>query len=96
MTITNDGEQRRDFTYVKDVAKANLLAMNWPREVYNIGTGESYSINEIADMVGGEKVYIGEKIGEARNTLAKWSKAEHAGWKPTVTIKEWVDDFISR
>ena len=57
MTITNDGEQRRDFTYVKDVAKANLLAMNWPREVYNIGTGESYSINEIADMVGGEGLY---------------------------------------
>ena len=57
-------------TLCKDVAKANLLAMNWPRKrVYNIGTGRSYSINEIADMVGGGLYGSEKRIGEAEILL---------------------------
>lgn len=93
MTITNNGEQRRDFTYVKDVAKANVLAMGW-EGVYNIGSGRNYSINELAARIGGDKKYIGERKGEAQETLADISKAKAKGWQPTVDIMEWVDGQI--
>lgn len=90
LTITNDGEQRRDFTYVKDVAQANLMAMNWNDDIFNIGSGVNYSIKELASQVGGEVEYIGERKGEARHTLASNTKARKAGWKPTVNIEEWI------
>jgi UDP-glucose 4-epimerase len=89
LTITNDGEQRRDFTYVKDVAQANLLATEW-QGTYNIGTGKNYSVKEIAAMVGGVWKFIGKREGEARVTLADNVKALKKGWKPTVEIKEWI------
>lgn len=94
LTITNDGEQRRDFTYVRDVAMANFMARNWPRGQFNIGTGTNYSVNELADAVGGEKEYIGERIGEARVTLADNEPAKIQGWSPTVDIKDWIHDQV--
>lgn len=92
LTITSDGEQRRDFTYVRDVARANLLAKDWPNGIYNIGTGKNYSINQLADYVGGEKKYIGERRGEARVTQADNSAAREHGWQPTKDIKDWIHD----
>ena len=66
LTITNDGNQRRDFTYVGDVVEANILAANYQEklkgESFNIGNGGNFSINEVADMLGGEKTYGGKKI----------------------------------
>lgn len=92
LTITNDGEQRRDFTYVKDVAKANIMAMDWERDVYNIGTGINYSINDIAGFIGGMKKYIGKRIGEVKMTLADISKAQGAEWHPRKNIEEWISE----
>lgn len=89
LTLTNDGEQRRDFTYVKDVAKANLMATQW-QGVFNVGTGRNYSINDIAEAVGGEKTYIGNRVGEAQVTLADNHKAREAGWSVTKDIMEWI------
>lgn len=94
LTVTNDGEQRRDFTYVRDVAMANLLASKWPRTTVNVGTGKNYSVNELAKRVGGEIEYIGERQGEARLTLADNRLAKSLGWNPNVDIMEWVDDQI--
>lgn len=87
MTIVGDGEQRRDFTYIKDVVDANMLCMKCEGELsgemFNIGTGKNYSINEIAEMIGGDKIYIPERKGESRVTLANRSKAENIlGWFP--------------
>lgn len=92
LTITNDGEQRRDFTYVKDVAKANLMAQEWPDGIYNIGTGQNYSINQLADEIGGEKEYIGDRIGESQITQADNSKAKAQGWQPSMNIERWIHD----
>jgi UDP-glucose 4-epimerase len=91
MTIVGDGEQRRDFTFVGDVVRANMLAaMN--REVtgiVNIGTGHNYSVNELADLIGGERVNIEPRLGEARYTLADNRRAaEDLGWSPKVSLKE--------
>lgn len=89
LPIRNTGEQRRDYTYVGDVADANILAIGWDREVYNIGAGRNYSVNEIAEMVGGETEYVGE-VKEPFETLADNSKAKNAGWNPRGDVKEWI------
>lgn len=94
MTIVGDGEQRRDFTFVGDVVRANMLAaMNREAHgVINIGTGKNYSVNELADMIGGERVHVDPRLGEARYTLANRQKAgEILGWAPKVSLKEGLD-----
>jgi len=101
LTITDDGEQRRDFTHVSDIvtAFAALGEKGWSTptiRIFNIGTGMNYSINELADMFGGEKVYIPARPGEARNTLADNNALKgHTGWKPSTLITEYVQNFVS-
>ena len=97
LTITNDGTQRRDFTYVGDVVDANILAAtykdNLKGESFNIGNGNNYSVNEVADMLGGEKTY-GEKRLEPFETLADNSKAKKfLGWKPKGNLPEWIKKY---
>ena len=97
LTITNDGEQRRDFTYVGDVVEANILAAKYPDklngESFNIGNGQNYSVNEVADMFGGQKVY-GEKRIEPFQTLADNSKAQKIlGWSPTGDLPSWIQQY---
>lgn len=93
LTIVGDGKQRRDFTHVLDVVDANLKAGFTPRsqvfsgdipyEVFNIGTGTNYSVNEVADMVCEEREFIPPRPGEARETLANNTKAKLLlGWQP--------------
>jgi UDP-glucose 4-epimerase len=89
LTITNDGTQKRDFTYVKDVAEANVLAINWTG-IFNIGAGNNYSVNEIAEFVGGETINIGPRLGEPHETLADNTKASKNGWTQTTTTREWI------
>jgi UDP-glucose 4-epimerase len=97
LTINNDGEQRRDFTYVGDVVNANVLAATHPEnlngEVFNIGNGDNYSVNELADMFGGEKVE-GEKVLEPFLTLADNSKAKNIlNWNPTGDLPTWIEKY---
>ena len=94
MTIRGDGEQRRDFTYVGDVVEANIQAAFSDKklkgDVLNVGSGDSKSVNEIANMIGGEKVYR-DPVIEPRKTLADNTKiSDYFNWKPTVKIEEWV------
>lgn len=98
LTITNDGEQRRDFTYIDDVVNANILAMKSNKvgngEVINVGNGSNYSVNEVADMFGREKVY-NESRYEPKVTLADNSKAkELLGWEPTGNLTLWLQQHI--
>lgn len=91
LTIVGDGEQRRDFTFVGDVVRANMLAaMN--REAtgtFNIGTGANHSMNELAKLIGGESVNIPPRPAEARFTLADSTRARDIlGWKPTVSLQD--------
>jgi nucleoside-diphosphate-sugar epimerase len=97
LTITNDGNQRRDFTYVDDVVEANWLAANYSEslngEIFNIGNGSNYSVNEVADMMGGEKTYGNPRI-EPFATLADNSKAkEILGWIPKGHLPTWIEKY---
>ena len=97
LTINNDGEQRRDFTYVGDVVEANILAALYPNkhngEIYNIGNGKNYSINELADMFGGKKQY-GNKVIEPFETLADNSKALlMLDWDPKGDLPTWIKKY---
>jgi UDP-glucose 4-epimerase len=93
MTIVGDGNQRRDFTHITDAVEANLLAAEKIEVVgsVNIGTGRNYSINELANMIGGDRIYIPERIGETRETLADNSRArDELGWEPKVRLEDYL------
>ena len=96
LTIVGDGNQRRDFTHVKDIC-TGLLAIslkNREAEVYNLGTGVNYSINELADMFGGERKHLPSRSGEARNTLADITKTkEQIGWEPKNDLKIYIQEL---
>jgi len=99
MTIVGNGRQTRDFTHVSDVVEANMLAATTDNkeafgEVFNIGTGKRYSINEITKMIGGpspDVTFIPPRPGEALNTEANYSKAKTIlGWEPKKQLPNWI------
>lgn len=97
LSITGDGKQTRDFTHVRDVVRANILAMESKKvgkgEVLNIGAGRNVSINKIASLIGGEVKHIAPRF-EPKNTLADNRKAQKLiGWKPEVSIEDGIAEF---
>ena len=99
-TINNDGNQRRDYTFVGDVVKANIMcAINeksFEGEVYNVGNGNNVSVNELVDMMGGEKTYS-NKVIEPFETLADNSKIDlDLDWKPEGDLKKWITDYMEK
>jgi len=98
MTIRGDGEQRRDFTYVGDVVDANIKCMEYPLElngdILNVGNGDNKSVNDIADLIGGERVNL-EPVIEPRVTLADNTKIKKLlDWKPTQDLNQWVKKWV--
>ena len=103
LTIVGDGEQRRDFTYVKDIVNANIMAAlsNADKEaygqVYNVGSGVNYSVNEIADMISNNTKYIPPRLGEARISLANIDKIYKTfAWKPQQNLEKWVKSAVEQ
>ena len=97
LTIVGDGEQRRDYIYVKDVANANVMAaISNPDDdaygqVYNVGSGKNYSVNEIASFISDDTINIPPRIGEARNSLANIDKIQKTfAWKPEIDVEQWI------
>ena len=97
LTIVGDGTQRRDFIYVGDVAKANLIAAEanldkkYFGQVFNMGSGINYSVQEIADAISDNQTYIPKREGEMETTWSNIEKAsEILGWKPEVDVLEWI------
>ena len=97
LTINNDGKQRRDFVHVNDVVNTNILVAkhkpNFNGDIYNVGSGISYSINEIADMFGGKKQY-GNKVIEPFETLAETAKMDlDLDFRPKDILKKWIKNY---
>ena len=98
MTIRGDGEQRRDFTHVDDVIEANLLSATSDEifddvvkcRAFNIGNGDNRSVNQIADLIGGDRDTV-DPVIEPKETLADNKKAkEMLGWEPKGNLEEWI------
>ena len=99
LTITSDGEQRRDFTHVDDIVEAMMRVVHCNKwgNTYELGRGKNHSINEVAEMFGGERVYIDEIPGETRNTLCKSELArKKLNWKPKINLKDWINERINK
>ena len=105
LTITGDGEQRRDFTYVGDIVDGlwrcgeHLVYRNSSKtngQTFELGRGKNYSINEIAGAFGDYPTeYIDKRPGEMRNTLNTDTKAKDLlGWEPTVDILDYIKKYI--
>ncbi len=97
LVVYGDGEQTRDFTHVRDIVRANILAAESPQvgkgEVINIGAGHNVSINRIAELIGGTVEHIEARL-EPRDTLADNTLAKQLlGWEPQVTIEEGIAEL---
>lgn len=97
LTITGDGTHTRDFTNVRDIVRANMLAMESDNvgkgEVLNIGAGRNVSVNEVAAMIGGPVVHVEPRL-EPAHTLADTTKARKLlGWEPTVKLEDGIAEL---
>jgi UDP-glucose 4-epimerase len=106
-TIYGDGEQSRDFTFIEDVVRGNLLASEAPAErvsgkVFNIATGRRVSLNQAVKVLGaatgyrGEVRYAQERGGDVKHSLADISLAKKAfGYEPAVTFSEGLERTVA-
>jgi UDP-glucose 4-epimerase len=101
VTINGDGEQERDFVFVKDCALGNLLGLSAENGIYNLGMGKGTTINEIFSLLkeitgyGPDALYGPAKLGETRRIFLDASKAQQKmGWGPSVDLREGLRQTI--
>jgi UDP-glucose 4-epimerase len=97
LTIVGDGTQTRDFTFVTDVVDAFLTAArsDVSGEVFNVGSANTYSVNRLAELLGGEVVHIPKRPGEPDCTFADITKIRRVlGWTPRVSFERGVETMI--
>ncbi|WP_397600054.1 SDR family oxidoreductase [Silvanigrella sp.] len=97
LTVVGDGNQTRDFTYVSDVTNALFTgAMSaFSNEIYNVGSGQTVSVNRLVELLECEKIYIPKRPGEPDCTFADISKIKKdLNWTPKVTIENGVHEIL--
>lgn len=97
LTIVGDGSQTRDFTFVSDVVEAIVSSSKekLPNQIYNVGSGGTYSINELARRIGGPITHLPKRPGEPECTFADISRIKNdLGWEPIVGFDEGVDTML--
>jgi len=98
VTVFDDGDQSRDFTYIDNVVAANLLAADADGvsgRIFNISSGSPATVNELADAIGRlldrpvERRFLPPRPGDLRNSWADVSEASEAlGFEPSVSLEE--------
>lgn len=97
-TVVGDGSQTRDFTYVTDVAAAFLSAAQSQvsGEAMNVGSGNTYSINRLVELLGGEVEFIPKRPGEPDCTFGDIEKIKNLlAWQANVSFEEGVERMLS-
>jgi len=99
LTIVGTGEQRRDFTHIDDIVDGLIKCSKQPfkGEIFELGSGVNFSINEIADMFGKDYSieYIEKRSGEYDVTLCDYTLANKVlRWKPTRNVKDYIQSFV--
>jgi UDP-glucose 4-epimerase len=97
-TVVGDGRQTRDFTFVTDVVDACYTAalnQQCAGEIFNVGSGNTYSVNSLVELLGGEVTYIPKRPGEPDCTFADVAKIRTMlGWSPKVSFKDGVKRML--
>lgn len=98
LTIHGDGTQTRDFTHVRDVVRANLLAIDCAvadGRALNIGRGKNLSVNEIAAIMGGPTKHQTRRPGDPQDTLADLTQTRAVlGWEPEVVTEDGIRELM--
>lgn len=97
-TVVGDGTQTRDFTFVTDVVEACMMAASSDicNEIFNVGSGRTYSINKLVELLGGDVVHIPERPGEPDCTQADITKIRKLlGWEPRMSFKGGVQALLA-
>jgi UDP-glucose 4-epimerase len=97
LEIHGDGRQRRDFVHVRDVVAANIAAYesSLRGEVFNVGSGTSLSVKELADMISPDQVHTEGRKGDSLATLADISKIKaQLGWSPKISFTEGLKELL--
>tara|TARA_B100000401_G_scaffold438164_1_gene385689 strand:- start:612 stop:1586 length:975 start_codon:yes stop_codon:yes gene_type:complete len=98
LTIVGSGKQKRDFTYVTDVVDAIIIAARSKvkNKIFNIGSGNTISVNKLAKLIGGKKIKIPKRPGEPFITYADISKIKkELNWKPKINIKYGIEKVMA-
>ncbi len=98
LTIVGDGEQSRDFVYASDVADAFILAgeTSIQNQIWNLGSNNPISVNTLANLLGGEKVFLPKRPGEPDITWANNKKiVSELGWSPKVSFEAGVSKILA-
>lgn len=96
-TVVGDGSQTRDFTFVSDVVNAFVMAAesSLSGETMNVGSGNTYSVNRLVELLGGEVTYIPKRPGEPDCTFADTARIQRLlGWRPKVTFEDGVAEML--
>ncbi|MFC1559495.1 SDR family oxidoreductase [Candidatus Margulisiibacteriota bacterium] len=97
-TVVGDGTQTRDFTFVTDVVSALMTAAESGivGDVFNVGSGNTYSVNRLVELLGGKITYIPKRPGEPDCTFADISKiTKSLNWQPKVSFEEGVKILLN-
>ena len=98
LTIIGDGTQTRDFTYVTDVADSFVAVSNseYKNMVFNVGSGHTYSVLQLAQLLGGKIINIPKRPGEPDCTFADIRKIRRLiSWSPKISFEEGVEQMLS-
>jgi len=100
LTIFDDGEQTRGFSYIDDVIQANIKAMESDElnggEVINVGSKKSYSVNYLSKLIGGEVEYLPPRSGDPRHTQADITLAKKLlNWEPKIGFDQGIKKTIN-
>ncbi len=97
-TVVGDGKQTRDFTFVEDVVSAfiEMLDDKINNEIFNVGSGKTYSINSLIKLLGKNKIVnIPKRPGEPDCTFADISKIlKKTKWKPKISFKDGINKLL--
>ena len=97
-TVVGDGSQTRDFTFVRDVADAfaTAAASELSGEVLNVGSGGTYSVNQLVALLDGPSVRVPKRPGEPDSTFADTSRIETLlGWKAKTRFEDGVAEMLT-
>jgi UDP-glucose 4-epimerase len=92
LTVVSPGTQKRNFTHIDDIIDGLVLVgENGYGDEFGIGSPESYSILEIAQMFGGKIEMLPERKGNRMSADVVTAKTEALGWNPKKNIKDYIE-----